>query len=285
MTDSPNTAVVTNLSPNHLDVHRDMEEYIEAKKNIFLYQGQNDKLILNYDNAITRNLADQAKGSCVLFSRLEPLEYGVFIKDGTVVYKDEKRFFNIMKPEDILLIGNHNLENYMAAIAAVIDYVSVDDIRKVAKTFGGVEHRMELVRRLKGITFYNDSMASSPTRTIAGLKAFNQKVILIAGGYDKNIPYDEMGSILAEKVKLLVLIGQTGPKIEEALNNYILKTGQGEDVQVVKCSTMEHAVQTAYNNSVAGDAIVLSPASASFDMFKDFAERGNMFKEVVHNLE
>lgn len=284
MCKSPKTAVVTNLSPNHLDVHKDMEEYISAKKNIFLYQNQNDKLILNYDNEAARALADQAKGDCILFSRLEILDQGVFIKNGIIVYKDHKRLFNIMKPEHILLIGNHNIENYMAAIAAVIDYVSVDDIRKVAMTFSGVEHRMELVRKLKQITFYNDSMASSPTRTIAGLKAFDRKVILIAGGYDKNIPFDEMGSIIADKVKLLVLIGQTGPKIEEALNYHILTTGQGKDVRVVKCSTFEDAVQTAYKNAIEGDAVVLSPASASFDMFKNFEERGNMFKELVNKL-
>ncbi|MDF2593291.1 MAG: UDP-N-acetylmuramoylalanine--D-glutamate ligase [Clostridia bacterium] len=285
MSESPNTAIVTNLSPNHLDVHKDMDEYIDAKKNIFLYQSQDDKLIINYDNAVTRNLADQAKGNCIFFSRLETLEYGVFIKDGIVVFKDAKRLFNILKPEEILLIGKHNLENYMAAIAAVIDYVSIDDIRKVAKTFGGVEHRMELVRKHEGIAFYNDSMASSPTRTIAGLKSFNQKVILIAGGYDKNIPYDEMGSVLAEKVKLLVLIGQTGPKIEEALKNYVVETGLGKDIQILKCGTMALAVQTAYDNAVEGDAVVMSPASASFDMFKDFAERGNMFKEAVNILK
>mgnify|MGYP000102431965 CR=1 FL=1 len=284
MSQSPNTAVVTNLSPNHLDVHRDMEEYIDAKKNIFLYQNKNDKLILNYDNGPTRNLADQAKGNCILFSRLEVLEKGAFIKDGIVVYKDSKRFFNIIKPEDILLIGKHNLENYLAAIAAVIDYINIEDIRKVATTFAGVEHRMALVRKLKGITFYNDSMASSPTRTIAGLKAFDRKVILIAGGYDKNIPFDEMGSAIAEKVKLLVLIGQTGPQIEEALNKHILATGQGKDIVVIKSSTLEDAVQTAYKDAIVGDSVVLSPASASFDMFKNFEERGNMFKELVNNL-
>jgi UDP-N-acetylmuramoylalanine--D-glutamate ligase len=284
MNGSPNTAVITNLSPNHLDVHKDMEEYIEAKKNIFLYQGQSDKLVLNYDNDVTRNLADQAKGDCILFSRLDSLKYGAFIENGIIVYKDAKRFFKIIKTEDILLIGNHNLENYLAAITAVINYVSVDDIRKVATTFTGVEHRMEPVKKLKGITFYNDSIGSSPTRTIAGLKAFDRKVVLIAGGYDKKIPYDEMGEIIAEKVKLLVLIGETGPKIGEALQKYILSTGYGSDVQVLKCGTLEEAVQTAYKNAGDGDAVVLSPASASFDMFKNFEERGNIFKEIVKKL-
>lgn len=282
---SPNTAVVTNLSPNHLDVHKDMEEYIEAKKNIFLYQDQKGKLILNHDNAITRSFADQAKGQCVMFSRLESLKHGAFVENGYIVYKDEKRYFKIIKPEEILLIGKHNLENYLAAISAVVDFVSIDDIRKVAATFSGVEHRMERVKKLKDITFYNDSIGSSPTRTIAGLKSFDRRVILIAGGYDKKIPYDEMGEVLAEKVKTLVLIGQTGPKIEEALNKHIAATGKGKDVQVVKCGTLEEAVDTAYKNAVGGDAVVFSPASASFDMFKNFEIRGNRFKELVNALK
>jgi UDP-N-acetylmuramoylalanine--D-glutamate ligase len=278
-------AVVTNLSPNHLDVHKDMEEYVDAKKNIFRYQDGKCKLVLNYDNDITRDFAAEAKGQCVFFSRVNPLPHGAYIEKDKIVYKDSSRFFNVMKTEDILLIGDHNIENYLAATAAVIDYADVSHIRAVATTFTGVAHRMEPVRKLKGITFYNDSMASSPTRTIAGLKAFKKKVLLIAGGYDKHIPYHEMGEVLAQKVKVLVLIGQTAPKIEEALKNYSQATGLGRDISIIKCNTLEEAVEACYRHGAEEDAVVLSPASASFDMFKNFEVRGNFFKEIVSKLK
>ncbi len=278
-------AVVTNLAPNHLDVHTDMDEYVDAKKNIFRYQDDSCKLVLNYDNDITRGFAGEAKGECVFFSRVNPLAQGAYIENDTLVYKDSKRFFNVMKTEDILLIGDHNVENYLAATAAVIDYADVSHIHAVATTFTGVEHRMEPVRKLNGITFYNDSMASSPSRTTAGLKAFKKKVILIAGGYDKHIPYDEMGEVLAEKVKVLVLIGQTAPKIEEALKNYSQATGLGRDITIIKCNTLEAAVEACYSHAKEEDAVVLSPASASFDMFKNFEVRGNLFREIVNKLK
>lgn len=284
MTKSPEIAIVTNLSPNHLDVHKSMEEYTEAKKNIFLAQSPKDKLIINYDNDITRGFEAEAPGEAIFFSRQNKLQKGAYIENNMLVYSNGKQVFEIMPRRDILIKGEHNVENYLAAIAAVFDYIDIKDIQTIATTFTGVEHRMELVRKLHDIAFYNDSIGSSPSRTIAGLYSFENKVILIAGGYDKNIPYDEMGPAMTEKVKKLVLIGATGPKIEEALRNEAQRTGKGNDVEIYRCNSLEEAVHTAYKNAVPGDSIILSPASASFDMFKNFEERGNRFKDIVKGL-
>ena len=284
MKTSPNIAVVTNLSPNHLDIHKSMDEYVDAKKNIFLYQDTADKVILNYDNAITKEFAKEARGRTVFFARCNELAKGAYLKGNTLVYNDGKQEISIVASEDIILIGDHNVENYLAAIAAVCEHVKSDAMKKVATTFAGVEHRMELVRTLNGVMFYNDSIGTSPTRTVAGLKAFKKKVILIAGGYDKKIPYDEMGEAIVDKVKHLVLIGATGPKIEAVLKQEVSKTGRGTDVRVCICQSLEEAVRAAYKSASEGDAIVLSPASASFDMFKNFEVRGNKFKEIVNSL-
>ncbi len=284
MKKSPNIAVVTNLSPNHLDVHKSMEEYVDAKKNIFRYQCPNDKVVLNHDNSITKGFAKEAKGKVVFFSRTGRIDSGAVVENGKLVYKSSGKTLEIVSTDEILLPGEHNVENYLAATAAVIEHVKPETIKRVATTFKGVEHRIELAREIRGIKFYNDSIGTSPSRTMAGLKSFRQKVILIAGGYDKNIPYDEMGEIIAERVKCLVLMGATGPKIRDALLMEIENTGKGKDIPVFMCNTLEEAVQTAYENAVTGDVVLFSPASASFDMFKNFEERGNKFKEIVNSL-
>lgn len=285
MKKSPDIAVVTNLSPNHLDVHKSMGEYIEAKKNIFLYQSPKDKLILNYDNEITKGFEPEANGEAIFFSRKHNLAKGAYLENNKLIYSNGNQSYELINKKQILLKGVHNLENYLAAIAAVFDYVDISDIEKVASTFGAVEHRMEFVRTLNDISFYNDSIGSSPTRTIAGLRAFEEKVVLIAGGYDKNIPFDEMGPAMSETLRALVLLGATGPKIEEALRVETQKTGIGRDIEIIYSYSMEEAVTLAYKAARPGDAVVLSPASASFDMFKNFEERGNLFKEVVNNLK
>ncbi|HHW00085.1 MAG TPA: UDP-N-acetylmuramoyl-L-alanine--D-glutamate ligase [Clostridiaceae bacterium] len=285
MQKSPNIAVVTNMAPNHLDVHKSMEEYIDAKKNIFRYQGQNDKVVLNYDNSITKGFAEEAKGKVVYFSRCGQTDSGAVLENGRLVYKSSGKTLEIVNADDIVIPGEHNVENYLAAIAAVIEHVKPETIKRVATTFKGVEHRIELAREVRGIKFYNDSIGTSPSRTMAGLKSFRQKVILIAGGYDKNIPYDDMGEIMAERVKCLVLTGATGPKIRDALLKEIERSGRGKDIPVFMCKSLEEAVQTAYENAVSGDVVLFSPASASFDMFRNFEERGNKFKEIVNNLQ
>ena len=268
---SPHIAVITNLSPNHLDVHKDMEEYVEAKKNIYRFQTADDVLVINADNGLTS--ACQGPGETRSFSRQG--KGNVCIEDGVICRNGAK----ILDTKDILLPGVHNIENYMAAIAAVEGLVSDDNIRKVATTFGGVEHRIELVRIKDGVRYFNDSIASSPSRTIAGLRSFSQKVILIAGGYDKNIPYDVLGPEICEHVKLLVLGGATGPKIREAVERC-----DGEKPQIVDCPDLETAVNTAVQAAEDGDVVLLSPASAAFDQFKNFMVRGAFFKKMIMEL-
>ncbi len=271
---SANVSVVTNLSPNHLDMHKSMDEYIDAKKNIYRYQSNDDKLIVNFDNEITFNMASQANGSVTMFSRNTPLDKGICIRDGFIC-KDGKKFLDI---SCIRIPGMHNVENYMAAIAATDGLADVDTVKWVAKNFGGVEHRIEFVREVNGVKYYNDSIASSPTRAIAGLHSFDKKIIIIAGGYDKNIPFDDFGYELKDHVKMLFLMGDTAPKIKAAAEN----AGMND---VVMCSDMRDAVNKAYAYAKAGDIVMLSPACASFDMFKNFMVRGIAFKEAVNELK
>ncbi|MGN0985569.1 MAG: UDP-N-acetylmuramoyl-L-alanine--D-glutamate ligase [Candidatus Enterenecus sp.] len=278
MEQSPSIAVVTNLAPNHLDVHKDMEEYIAAKRNIFAHQDSGDRVILNADNEITAAFAKEARGAVTLFSRTKQLDRGVCLKDGRIV--DHNR--PVLAAEDILLPGLHNLENYMAAIAAVDGLVPDEAIRSFAKTFAGVPHRIELVRELDGVRWYNDSIASSPSRTIAGLRSFDQKVILIAGGYDKHIPYDVLGPQITTSVKHLILTGDTAEKIRQAtLDAPNYRPGGPE---ITMCEDLKEAVERAHAAAQPGDVVILSPASASFDRFRNFEERGNVFKELVNAL-
>lgn len=282
--DCPAVAVITNISPNHLDVHKSLQEYIDAKKNIFLNQTEKDKLILNYDNDITKSFVGEAKAEAVFFSRVNNLNRGVVLQNNKIVVKKDQQEIEIVDADDIKIPGIHNIENYMAATAATIDYVRPETIAKVATTFNGVEHRIELVRELNGIKFYNSSIDSSPSRTIAALSTFKNKVILIAGGKDKGIPYDSIGQIIAEKVKCLLLIGPTASKIEEAYNSFVHQTDIESDVKIIHCDSYPEVVDIAYHEAVPGDCVILSPASTSFDMFKNFEHRGNVFKELVNKL-
>lgn len=278
MRKSPEIAVITNISPNHLDMHKDYKEYIDAKKNIMLYQSEGDTLIVNADNQVTADIGKSAEGAVKYFSRNGMAD--VYL-DGDVIKRGIVEILNI---KDIKIPGMHNVENYMAAIAAVSSLVSKDVIVNVAKTFGGVEHRIELVRTLDGVKYYNSSIDSSPNRTINTLRVFPNKVIMIAGGKDKGIPYDEIGPALAEHVKVLILIGATSDKIQEALDAEINKTGNGKDIEVIRATSYEDAVNTARSKAVDGDVVLLSPASTSFDMFRNFEERGNLFKKIVNEL-
>ena len=268
---SPQRALITNLAPNHLDIHKDMEEYVDAKKNIFRYQKEGDLLVLNADNPITASL--RGPGETKFFSRLG--EGDVCIRDGVICRGDTP----VLPVADILLPGVHNVENYMAAIAMVEGLASDEDIRRVAQTFGGVEHRIELVRIKDGVRYYNDSIASSPTRTIAGLRSFPEKVILIAGGYDKHIPYDPLGPEICAHVKKLFLNGATGPQIRAAVENCA-----GEKPEMVDCGDFASAVKAAAEAAEPGDVVLMSPASAAFDQFRNFMVRGNTFKELVKEL-
>lgn len=278
---SPDIAVVTNLAPNHLDVHKSMEEYIAAKENVFTHQETEDLAVFNYDNEITRSFAARAKGRVTLFSRKEVLERGVYVKDGVIWFAGDEGSRPVLPLGDILLPGEHNVENYMAAIAAVDGLVSDETIRVFARSFGGVEHRIELVRTLDGVRYYNDSIASSPSRTIAGLRSFPEKVILIAGGYDKHIPFAVLGPEVIEHVKSLVLVGDTAAKIRAAVED---APGYCGTPPIVEYDDFTEAVLAARGLAVPGDVVILSPACASFDRFKNFMERGDRFKEIIHAL-
>ena len=275
MTRSPRRALITNLAPNHLDVHKDMNEYVDAKKNIFAFQKPGDLLVLNGDNEITAAFA--GNGITRYFSR-QGKQAHVVLRDG-VIYRGEEA---VLEASDILLPGVHNVENYMAAIAMVEGLVEDDVIRHVAKNFGGVEHRIELVHIKDGVRYYNDSIASSPSRTIAGLNSFKEKVLLIAGGYDKQIPYDVLGSYLCRSVKILFVNGATGNQIRAAAENCPdYKPGCPE---IVDCADFTDAVYKAAAAAKDGDVVLMSPASAAFDQFKNFMERGNYFKKLVKEL-
>lgn len=283
MTRSPHIAVVTNLAPNHLDMHRDMAEYVAAKENIFRHQSRGDIAIFNGDNAITAEQSARAPGRARTFSRRGEAADGVFLRGEDIVCRSGGQERVIMTTGDIKIPGVHNVENYMAAIAAVDGLVPDEVIRSFACSFGGVEHRIELVRTYRGVRYYNDSIASSPSRTIAGLRSFKEKVILIAGGYDKHIPFDVLGPEVVAHVKLLVLCGATADKIRASVENAPgYAPGKPEILDVTPFTA---AVEAARDRAQPGDVVTLSPACAAFDQFKNFAERGRFFKSIVNGWQ
>ena len=281
MTRSPHIAVVTNLAPNHLDVHKDFQEYIDAKENIFTHQSAEDIAVFNADNPYTLEEASRAVGRARLFSRQKELEDGVFLRGDAIIARHDGAERQVMTTADIKLPGVHNIENYMAAIAAVDGLVSDEVIRDFAREFGGVEHRIELIRTRNGVRWYNDSIASSPSRTIAGLNSFREKVILIAGGKDKGISYEGLGPVINDHVKLLILCGATAGVIRQSTEqapNY-------DGLEIVDVADYHQAVALADSRAQDGDVVILSPASTSFDRFANFMERGRVFKDIVNSLE
>lgn len=275
---SPDVAVITNIAPNHLDVHESMEEYVEAKKHIFWHQQGGSKTILNLDNAYTSSFENEVRDEAIFFSRLDTPLKGTFRdKSGSLIMKMEKEEIPLFHERIIRIPGVHNVENYLAACAALYGDISVEIMREVAETFPGVEHRIEFVCEKKGVRFYNDAIATSPTRTMAGLRSFSEKVILIAGGYDKKIPYDKFGELVCQKVKTIVLSGQTADKIEEAIR----KAETKEKPVIYRENSFDEAVFQAEKIAENGDVVLFSPASASFDEFKNFEVKGNHFKELV----
>lgn len=283
MRKSPDVAVITNISPNHLDVHGTMEEYIDAKCNLIRHQNAFSRTVLNADNEETMKLAPMVRGTLVKFSLSGNTDRGAFLRDdGMLCYIDKGKVTEIVHKEDIRIPGIHNVDNYLTAISAVWGEVSIESIVNTAMTFGGVEHRIEFVREVDGVKWYNDSIATSPTRVMAGLNSFNQKIIIIAGGYDKKIPYEPMADTVNEKVKILILLGATGPKIEKAVTSSPLYPESG--LKIVRVKTLEEAVEQANILSKPGDVVSLSPASASFDLYVNFEERGKHFKRLVNEL-
>ena len=282
---SPKVAVVTNVTPNHLDHHKDMQEYIDAKRNILLWQVPPCRAVLGFENEISRGMQKDCKGEQVWFTRLHDTDKGAFLResDDTLCYAENGVVTPILPRAEVKLRGLHNVENLLAAIAAVWGRVPVEAMRQVGSTFTGVEHRIEPVRTLDGVTYYNDSIASSPTRTIAGLRSFNQKIILIAGGYDKKIPYEPLAPEILAHVKTLVLMGATGPRIEAAV-----RACPGFDesaLTILHADSMQHAVELARGAAQPGDVVSLSPASASIDLYPNFEVRGRDYKNIVNNLK
>ena len=283
MRKSPRVAVVTNVTPNHLDHHKDMQEYVDAKRNILLWQTPADKAVLGYENDITRAMAADCKGSQCWFTRLHETDNGAFLRaDGMLCMAENGTVTPVVSKDEVKLRGLHNIENLLAAIAAVWGQVPVSAMAETARTFTGVEHRIEPVRLLDGVQWYNDSIASSPTRTIAGLRSFDQKIIIIAGGYDKNIPYEPLAPEILEHVKVLVLMGATGPKIEKAVRECPGFAESG--LVILHAKDMKEAVDEARAAAKPGDIVSLSPASASFDLYPNFEVRGRHFKELVNAL-
>ncbi len=284
MDQSPDIAVVTNVTPNHLDHHKDMQEYIDAKRNILLHQTSAGKAVLGYENEVTRAMAADVQGSYCWFTRLRPVDNGAFLReeDDMLCMAQNGVVTPILRREEVKLRGLHNVENLLAASAAVWGLVPVEDIAAVGRSFAGVEHRIEPVRMLDGVMWYNDSIASSPTRTIAGLRSFDQKIIIIAGGYDKHIPYEPLAPEILAHVKVLVLMGDTGPIIEKAVRAC---PGFAESGLIIEhAEDMAQAVELARRNAKPGDIVSLSPASASFDKYPNFEVRGRHFKDLVNSL-
>ncbi|MGN1130552.1 MAG: UDP-N-acetylmuramoyl-L-alanine--D-glutamate ligase, partial [Ruminococcus sp.] len=258
MRKSPDIAVVTNLAPNHLDIHKDMDEYVNSKKNIVLHQNAFGKAVLNLDNEISNSFSDEVRGQICKFSRRNSVGNGAYLEGDVIVYNDYGVKTEILNYKDIKIPGMHNVENYLAAISAVWGIVDVETIVKVAKEFGGVEHRAEFVREVDGVKYYNDSIASSPTRTALGtLSLYDEKIIIIAGGYDKHIPYDDLGPIICDKVKVLILMGDTATLIKNAVINS--ENYSDNNPVIIDVNNMEEAVNTAKKYAKEGDIVSLSP--------------------------
>lgn len=279
----PHVAVITNISPNHLDKHKDYQDYIDAKRFVFAEQTAHDRLILNYDDGQTPYYRKGAAAQISYFSDRSMIDRGVICRDGVICRVRDGRLFPIMREEEIRIPGKHNVLNYMAAFEATDGLVSDDTCRLVARTFGGVEHRLEQVRTLRGVTYINDSIGSSPSRTIAGLHALKTKPIVIAGGYDKHIPFDELGHELCQYAKAVFLTGTTAQKISDAIHASPQFYDSGLNVTMIE--GFEDAVKAAAAFAEEGDIVLLSPACASFDRFKNFEERGNYFKKLVMELD
>jgi len=275
MKNSPDIAVVTNISPNHLDYHTDYQEYIEAKKNIYKNDG-NTLLVTNANNNITLSMSKEANGKIRLFSSAEKSD--IYINQGQICAGDDV----ILKTEDIILPGKHNIENYMAAIGATYGIADKNAVTEVARTFKGVEHRLEFVAEKNGVKYYNGSIDSTPTRTIAALSAFQKRnLVVICGGYDKNLDYEPLAPALAQKAKCVILTGSCANKIKTALLNS--QEFINSKTELKEESDFEAAVLTAAENAEKGDIVLLSPAAASFDAFKNFEVRGNFFKSIVND--
>ncbi|MDI6870463.1 MAG: UDP-N-acetylmuramoyl-L-alanine--D-glutamate ligase [Bacillota bacterium] len=284
LTQSPRLAVVTNVTPNHLDQHASMEEYVEAKKRIFRYQGARDACVFNYDNPVTREMASECPGRAVFFSRQQELGEGAFLRDADFVLRLDGREEQVCRRGEVKLLGAHNVENVLAAsLAARLFGAGVEAIREAVTTFTGAPHRLELVREVGGVRYYNDSIATTPARAMAGLASFAAPVVLIAGGYDKKLPFDEFAQAVVDRAKAVVLLGATAALIEQAIRRAAAESNR-EIPPLIRVGSLAEAVAEAARRAEPGDVVLLSPACASYDMFQNFEERGQRFRELVRGL-
>ena len=279
----PDVAVITNVSPNHLDIHKDYQDYIDAKRAVFEFQNPSGRLVMNLDDSMTHYFEQYSCAHKAYFSDKSAVNEGAMFEDGVIYRIADGIRRPVMKASEILLPGEHNLLNYLSAFAAVEGLVDDRTCAAVAKTFAGVEHRLELVRVLHGVSYINDSIATSPTRTIAGLHALKTKPIVIAGGYDKGIPFDSLADELCLYSKRLFLTGDTAGKIYEAVCH-----SPCYELNPIEMSIVEDFSQAVWEASAcakSGDIVLLSPACAAFDRFKNFVERGKLFKSIVSELD
>lgn len=281
MTRSPRIAAVTNITPNHLDRHGTFEAYVEAKKNIIRFQKAGDCAILNLDDPESSGLATDAGGTVMLFSRLSEVREGAFLRNDTIVVRAAGVERAVATVGELGLRGMHNLENALAAAAiATAAWAKPSSITTTLTTFRGVEHRLEPVLEHGGVKYFNDSIATTPERTIAGLRSFDEPIVLIAGGKSKHLPLEEMIEEIRDRVRYLVLVSELGREIDEAVNASAL------DDFPPRCwvPAMSDAIAKAIEVAAPGDVVLLSPGGTSFDEFRDFEDRGNKFKQTVKNL-
>lgn len=278
----PTVSAITNITPDHLDVHGTMEEYVGAKRNIFLHQNAFTHTVLNADNSVTASFAPEIRGQCRLFSLEHPVEHGAFYQDGVLYRAANGAAEAVLSAKDIRVPGMHNVANFLTALCATADFAQAPAVQAAAKAFGGVEHRLEFVREQNGVRWYNDSIATAPTGVIAGLRSFDRKMILIGGGYDKKISFDPMAPAIVERVRLLILTGPTAPAIEAAVK--ACPAYRDGNPEIIMASDIPEAVAIAHNRATSGDIVSLSPACASFDAYPNFEARGRHFKELVQAL-
>lgn len=290
MVSKPDIAVVTNIEITHQDHHTSLDEYVDAKRNVLIYQNPESKAVLNADcdysigGRVYHDMRFDIRGSLYEFSIKHPVENGTYMaENGDIIYSESGKKTIVMNKNDIIIPGMHNVENYCTAITAVWGLVPIDIMKNIARTFGGVEHRIEFVREFRGVKYYNDSIATSPSRVISGLNAFNQKIIMICGGSDKGNDMSQMVPLILKKVKLLVLNGATAQKIYDAVladKNY-----PSSGLKIEKTDTMQNALEIAKNNAVSGDIVSLCPACPAFDQFKTFEYRGRAYKKLVNDFK
>jgi len=262
-----------------------MDDYVAAKVNILRFQGKNDYAVLNADQQLTRELTRYCPGQVLFFSRERELGEGAFLSQGEITVRWEGKGRKVCHASEIQLLGSHNLENVLAACAiATVAGAQVEAVANVVTSFSGVEHRLELVEQIGGIRYYDDSIATSPDRTMAALNSFVEPVILLAGGREKHLPLEGLAKLMVRKVKSLILFGEAAPLLEQAVLNAQSEVTEGDEVPIYRSWNLIEAVGIAAQISQAGDIVLLSPACTSFDMYRDFAERGEHFKALVRGL-